>query len=99
MFESGPSADELEALGFTADYVGNSNTEVWQENWLAYEVFTTVSGQWRMSMGGPVALDYSVVIKIMGMFGVRKPKKQLALLNDLRIMEQAALSAIASNKD
>ena len=52
-----------------------------------------------MSMGGPVALDYSVVIKIMEMFGVRKPKKQLALLNDLRIMEQAALSAIASNKD
>lgn len=99
MFATGPSDDELKAIGLTReDVLDTSVTDIWPEHFQAYEVFSEVSGQWIMSMSGPVALNYLAVEQVMRMHGVTKPKKQLALLREIRVMERAALNAMNSGK-
>ncbi len=63
--------------------------EVWPENWDAVQMWCRVQTQWRASAGGVIGLDYSVLEWLLRLYEV---KDQRALLEDLQIMEGAALA-------
>ena len=91
MWTSGPSQQELDLLGLRIeDLEDNANCEVWPDNWDAFKVFELCSYQWRMTNGHRVGLDYNVVKWAMELFEVKK-KRRLGLLNEVRVMENAAL--------
>lgn len=65
--------------------------EVWPENWDAIDMWLRVQTQWRTSTGGAIGLDYSVLAWFFKMYAV---EDQRALLEDLQIMEGAALAVM-----
>ena len=65
--------------------------EVWEENWPAVEMFLRVQTQWRTTMNGLLGLDYGAVAWLFKMYAV---EDQRALLEDLQVMEAAAMAAI-----
>lgn len=54
-------------------------------------MWTRLQTQWRASAGGVIGLDYSVLEWLLRLYEV---KDQRALLEDLQVMEGAALSAM-----
>lgn len=92
MYDPGPSEEELDAIGLLREDVEDtSDVEVWPENWVPFKVFNKVSTQWRVGAGGATGLDYSVVYSTMDRM---KIKKQLAVLDAIRVMEASALSTM-----
>ena len=69
----------------TADF------EVWEENWQAIEMFVRCQTQWRTAMSGVLGLDYGAVAWILRLYEV---KDQRAVLEDLQIMEAAAMAKL-----
>ena len=67
------------------------NYEVWEENWPAVEVFLRCQTQWRTTMAGVCGLDYSAVEWLFRLYGV---KDQPAVLEDLQVMEAAAIKIL-----
>lgn len=65
--------------------------QVWPENWETIVMWCRVQTQWRTSSGGAVGLDYSVLAWLFKMYAVEDPR---ALLEDLQVMESAALTAM-----
>ena len=65
--------------------------EVWPENWNTVVMWCRVQTQWRTSAGGAIGLDYSVLAWLFKMYAVDDPR---ALLEDLQVMEGAALAAM-----
>lgn len=50
-----------------------------------------VQTQWRTSAGGVIGLDYSALAWLFKMYAVKDPR---ALLEDLQVMEGAALAVM-----
>ena len=67
--------------------------EIWPDQVEVVNLFSSVLTQWRMGPTGPVGLDYAGVEAVMRMRMV-PAKERGAMLDDLRIMERAALAAI-----
>ena len=67
--------------------------EVWEENWPVVEMFLRCQTQWRTTMNGVLGLDYGAVAWLFMMYEV---KDQRALLEDLQVMEGAAMVSINS---
>lgn len=67
--------------------------EVWEENWPAVEMFLRVQTQWRTTMNGILGLDYGALAWLFKMYAVEDPR---SLLEDLQVMEAAAMVAINS---
>jgi hypothetical protein len=67
--------------------------EVWEENWPVVEMFLRVQTQWRTTMSGVLGLDYGAVAWLFMMYEVND---QRALLEDLQVMEAAAMVTINS---
>ena len=67
--------------------------EVWEENWMVVEMFLRCQTQWRTTMNGVLGLDYGAVAWLFKMYAVEDPR---ALLEDLQIMEAAAMMVINS---
>ena len=65
--------------------------EVWEENWSVVEMFLRCQTQWRTTMSGVLGLDYGAVAWLFKMYAVEDPR---ALLEDLQIMEAAAMMVI-----
>jgi hypothetical protein len=65
--------------------------EVWEENWPVVEMFLRVQTQWRTTMNGVLGLDYGAVAWLFMMYEVND---QRALLEDLQVMEAAAMVTI-----
>lgn len=68
--------------------------EVWPENYEAFELFTTLQTQWRTGASGPSGLDYNTLFTYMNMKNL-----SIDLLDDIRVMESAALTEIHRKKD
>lgn len=93
MYDSGPSQEELDAIGLLReDVTDDSDFEVWPENWLPFQVFSQVSTQWRVGYGGPTGLDYSQVKWVMELMRVKKP---LEILHAIRTLESSALKTMS----
>jgi hypothetical protein len=80
-------------LGIIMPEQSSENFEVWEENWPVVEMFMRVQTQWRTTMNGVLGLDYGAVAWMFMMYEVQD---QRALLEDLQIMEAAAMLTINS---
>lgn len=65
--------------------------EVWEENWPVLEMFLRCQTQWRTTMSGVLGLDYAAVAWVLKLYEV---EDQRALLEDLQVMEAAAMVTI-----
>ena len=73
--------------------VEEEHYEVFEENWQTVLMFLRCQTQWRTAgMGGMIGMDYSV---IQWMFKVYKGENERQQLEDLQIMEAAALKKLA----
>jgi hypothetical protein len=81
------------ALGIVMPEQPSENFEVWEENWPVVEMFMRVQTQWRTTMNGVLGLDYAALAWLFMMYEVQD---QRALLEDLQIMEAAAMFTINS---
>lgn len=71
----------------------NDDFEVWEENWPVLEMFLRCQTQWRTTMSGVLGLDYGAVAWVLKLYEV---EDQRALLEDLQVMEAAAMATINS---
>lgn len=70
---------------------GGADVEVWPECLPALELMRACGTQWQLGgMGGVVGLRYEAVSAVMDMRAVPSVERA-ALLDDLRVMEQAML--------
>ena len=87
--------DETEAdaatLGIVMPELPPEDFEVFEENWPAVEMFLRLQTQWRTTMSGLLGLDYGAVAWLLRLYEVEDPR---ALLEDLQVMEAAALLSI-----
>jgi hypothetical protein len=89
-----PPKDEKPLNGFDiSHFVADQEVEVWPENWQTVDVFLLVSTQWRVSMSGPVGLDYNVVFRLLDLQGL-PTEEWKRLFEDIRVMESAAMTAM-----
>ena len=65
--------------------------EVCEENCQAVEMFLRCQTQWRTTMNGVLGLDYGAVAWILRLYEV---EDQRAVLEDLQIMEAAAMATL-----
>lgn len=87
------SEDDAAAFGLELpERPASDDFEVWPENWDAVVMFLRISTQWRTSMGGPIGLDYGALEWLFRLYEVKEPR---SLLEDLQVMEGAALTAMA----
>lgn len=86
------SDDEIEAVFGPDEPAEDGAFGVWEENWLASEVFLALSTQWivRSGLWGESfqGIRYSSVQPVLWAFGV---KDRRAVFEDVRVMEAAAL--------
>lgn len=85
--------EDAAALGIVMPEQPREDFEVWEENWPVVEMFLRVQTQWRTTMSGVLGLDYGAVAWLFMMYEV---KDQRALLEDLQVMEAAAMVTINS---
>jgi len=87
--------DETEAVaaifGFVLPERPPDHFEVFEENWPVVEMFLRLQTQWRTTMNGVLGLDYQAVAWLLRLYEVEDPR---ALLEDLQVMEAAALLTI-----
>ena len=79
------------AFGLALPEQPSVDCEVWEENWPAVEMFLRVQTQWRTTMNGILGLDYGALAWLFKMYAVEDPR---SLLEDLQIMEAAAMAVI-----
>ena len=83
-------------MGFREDDL--EHVEVWPENWPAFSLFTRVQTQWRLGPGGATGLDYLVVMRLLDRMSLSDTDYDL-WLDDIRIMEGAAIEAMHQKTD
>lgn len=89
----------MEFFGLTIeDYADESIAWVWPENVMATNVFVALSTQWRVGPAGPFGLDYSVLYQKLDRMDI-PPAEREQLEEDIRILEDAALSQMRSDQD
>ena len=88
------TADDAAAMGIELPDLPSSPAEnfgVLPENWPVVEMFLRVQTQWRTTMSGVIGLDYAAVRWLFKLYDVEEPR---ALLEDLQVMEAAAMTVI-----
>jgi len=70
---------------------------VWPENAPSVELFQRISTQWRHGFAGPSGLDYTALYPVMAHMGLHG-RAWFDALDDIRVMELAALTQMAENK-
>lgn len=65
--------------------------EVWQDNWEVVLVFMRCQTQWRTTMSGLLGLDYTAVAWVLKLYEI---EDQRSMLEDLQVMEAAAMQAL-----
>lgn len=68
--------------------------EVWPENHEVFILFSQMQTQWRVGANGPTGLDYNTLFTYMTLKNL-----SIDLLDDIRVMESAALTEIHRKKD
>ena len=68
--------------------------EVWEENWEALMMFLRMQTQWAVTMGGYVGLKYEVLLGASGLMSLYDVENPREMLEELQVMEAAALSEL-----
>lgn len=75
---------------------------LWPENLEAFEIFCALESQWRLVAGlgavGYSGLIYSEATNLMCERGIAR-RRRLELLEDLRVMERAAMPILNKARD
>jgi hypothetical protein len=64
------------------------------DNWPAVVMWSRIQTQWRVSMNGVIGLDYGILLGPGNMFDLYSVESPRLLLEDLQVMEFAALEAM-----
>lgn len=103
----GDLEDDLAAFGvsgLTADAIREDASDdeseqdlmvVPPDNQTPVEVFLAVATQWNYTMAGVTGLRYEALVPVVQLYA-RKPAKQRALFEDVRLIERGALKVILS---
>lgn len=67
---------------------------MWEENWDALMMFLRMQTQWTVTMGGYVGLKYEVLLGASGLMCLYDVENPREMLEDLQVMEAAALSEL-----
>ena len=70
---------------------------MWEQNWESVLMFLRMQTQWAVSHSGFVGLKYEVLLCAGGLFDLYNVNNRVAMLEDLKVMEAAALKEF--NKD
>jgi hypothetical protein len=68
--------------------------EVWEENWETLLMFLRMQTQWTVAMGGYVGLKYEVLLGASGLMSLYDVENPREMLEELQVMEAAALSEL-----
>lgn len=89
----------MRAAGFEPEDYETDPVEVWPENWRAWQIFVSVSGQWRSAgMGGYVGLDYGPLFTLMDRHGLQGEQWHQTF-EDIRHIEAAALDRMRAQQN
>ena len=90
-------AEDFRRFGLVPEKPANRGEDfaVHPDNWNAVRLFLSAASQWRFTEGIPVGLDYSGVAVSARAKGLRLGGR---LLEQLQVMEQAALEKLRSKK-
>lgn len=77
--------------GLALHLIVESALDVWPDMQPAFQLFQAMATQWRTGMGGITGLDYNCLPWLMRVYAV---EDEASVLNDIRIMETAALKVI-----
>jgi hypothetical protein len=94
MYERGPTAEQLGALGLSLADVPEEEVEVWPDAWPALRLFEALGTQWRTGQGGASGLDYAAVPATAAMLGIKR-RDLVDIFPDLRVFEVEALAVMA----
>lgn len=86
------------AAGLRPEDFGDDSFELWPENEESISLFSSVSTQWRMGMGGPVGLDYTALFARMDRLKFDDQTHE-RLFQDIRVIESEALNIINTKDD
>lgn len=89
-----PTSEELAGSGFEPEDYALPPVEVWPANWRAFTLFVELGTQWRVGFAGYTGLDYPAVLSLMGLHEVPQSERA-ALMDDIRVLEAAALKQMA----
>lgn len=67
--------------------------EVWPENWRAWMLFTSLTTQWNVGMGGRTGLRYESLYPLLDRM-TKTDDEWRDLFGDVQVMERAALAAM-----
>lgn len=93
LFEPEATDAQLAALGATREDFGETEIEVFPENWPAFELFDALRTQWRVGFGVRTGLDYNVLFRKLDRMGLA-PEAYDAMESDIRVMERAVLEGV-----
>lgn len=85
------------AAGLRPEDFVNEVFELWPDNEKSIALFSTISTQWRVGMGGPTGLDYNVLFARMDRMKLDESSYE-NLFDDIRVIESEALS-ILNNRE
>ena len=72
---------------------------VWEDNWDTVMMFLRMQTQWSTTMAGYMGLKYEILLGPGGLFALYNVTNPRDMLEDLQIMEAAALSELAKEAD
>lgn len=78
--------------------LGKTEDTYWPENAQVIYLFIQLLTQWRVGMSGPTGLDYAAVYPLLDRKAADSEEWD-QLFDDLRVMESAALEAIADQRE
>lgn len=82
----------------TLEDFAHESFDLWPENEESISLFSSVSTQWRMGMGGPTGLDYNVLFARMDRMKLDDQAYE-HLFQDIRVIESEALSILNKRDD
>lgn len=74
------------------------DVELWPENARAFAVFSRAATQWRVSMSGPVGLDYRAIYPLIDRAATDAQDWE-ELFDDVRVMEREAIDEMRRAHD
>lgn len=95
MYTPSASKSDAAALGVKLSTLEDT-VDIWVDNFDAFLLFEAMSTQWRVGMAGCVGLDYSVWQGVARTLGIKRSKD---IFDDLRIMEQEAMTTMRETQD
>ena len=78
--------------------VEEEHFEVWEENWETVLMFLRMQTQWSVTMGAYIGLKYEVLLGAGGLFSVYDVDNPREMLEDIQVMEAAALTQLNKAK-